>query len=160
MRRTVVAVLRIALATVHLLALGIGLGAVLFRAAALREPASVVSLRRAFRADMHWGIAAGLWIATGLWRYLGSIEKTTAYYNGNHAFLGKMSVLALILALEIWPMITLIRWRAALARGASAETVAVPAAARRIATISTIQALLVVIMVALATAMARGFGVR
>ena len=137
-----------------------GLGAVLFRAASLREPASAVSLKRALRADTDWAIAAGLWIVTGLWRYLGSIEKSTAYYNGNHAFLTKMGVLVLIIALEIWPMMTLIRWRAALARGANAETVVVPADARRIATISTVQALLVVVMVALAAATARGFGMR
>ena len=36
--------------------------------------------------------AAALWIATGLLRYLGSIEKTMAYYNGNHAFLGRLWV--------------------------------------------------------------------
>ena len=152
--------LRIALAAVHLLALGIGLGAVLFRAAALKEPASAASLRRAFRADTNWAIAAGLWIGTGLWRYLGGIEKGTAYYNANHFFYGKMGLLVLILTLEVWPMVTLIRWRVALGRGAGAETVALPATARRIATISHVQALLVVLMVFFAVAMARGFGAR
>jgi putative membrane protein len=148
--------LRITLATLHLLALPLGLGAVLFRAASLKEPATAQSLRRALRADTDWGIAAALWIVTGLWRYLGSVEKTTAYYNGNHAFLAKMALLALILLLEIWPMVTLIRWRVALGRGGSVETVAVPATARRIALISNVQALLVVLMVVLATMMARG----
>lgn len=152
--------LRIALAAVHLLALGIGLGAVLSRAAALKEPASAASLRRAFRADTDWAIAAGLWIGTGLWRYLGGIEKGTAYYNTNHFFYGKMGLLVLILALEVWPMMTLIRWRVVLGRGAGAETVALPATARRIATISHVQALLVVLMVFFAVAMARGFGAR
>ena len=128
----------------------------LFRAASLKEPATAQSLRRALRADTDWGIAAALWIVTGLWRYLGSVEKTTAYYNGNHAFLAKMALLALILLLEIWPMVTLIRWRVALGRGGSVETVAVPATARRIALISNVQALLVVLMVVLATMMARG----
>jgi putative membrane protein len=150
--------LRIVLAAVHLLALGIGLGAVLMRARSLKEHARATSVRRALRADMDWGIAAGLWIVTGLWRYLGGIEKDTPYYNGNNAFLGKMGVLLLILVLEVWPMITLIKWRAALARGAKPEDVAVPATASRIATISYIEALLVVIMVVLAVTMARGLG--
>lgn len=157
---SIVAVLRLILAAVHLLALGVGLGAILLRAASLKEPPSSASVRRALRADTNWGVAAGLWIVTGLWRYLGGIEKDTSYYNGNHVFLGKMGLLVLILALEVWPMVMLIRWRAALARGASPETVAVPATARKIATISTMQAVLVVIMVFLAVAMARGFGTR
>jgi putative membrane protein len=152
-------VLRIILAAVHLVALAVGFGAVRRRAAALKEPPTGASVRRTLRADADWGIAAGLWIVTGLWRYLGGIEKGTSYYNGNHAFLGKMGLLALILALEVWPMITLIRWRAALAKGGAPEAVAVPATARRIATISNVQALLVVIMVFLAVTMARGLGV-
>lgn len=150
--------LRIILAAVHLLALAGGLGAVALRAHALREPASAGSLRRAMRADLNWGIAAGLWLATGLWRYLGGIEKDTTYYNGNHAFLTKMGLFLLIVALEIWPIITLIKWRAALAKGTAPETVAVAAVAHKIARISNIQALLVVIMVFLAVTMARGFG--
>jgi len=153
-------VLRIALAAVHLLALGVGLGAILSRAASLKQAASAASVRQAFRADTAWAVAAGLWIVTGLWRYLGGIEKGTAYYNANHFFYGKIGLLVLILALEVWPMVTLIKWRVALGRGASAEMVAVPATARRIAAISTIQALLVVLMVFFAVAIARGFGAR
>ena len=150
--------LRISLAAFHLLALAIGLGAVLMRASALQEPASQGSMRRAFRADSNWGIAAGLWVVTGLWRYLGGIEKGTPYYNGNHIFLAKMSVFVLIVALEISPMVTLIKWRTALAKGAAPEAVAVPGMARRIATISRIQAVLVALMVFLAVSMARGYG--
>jgi putative membrane protein len=151
-------VLRIILAAVHLLALGIGFGAVLQRAAALLEPASADSVRRALRYDTMWAVAAALWLVTGLWRYLGGIEKGLAYYNANHAFLGKMGLFVLIVALEIAPIVTLMRWRAALARGAAAETVALPGAARRIARISMIQSLLLVVMVFLAVSMARGLG--
>jgi putative membrane protein len=150
--------LRIVLAALHLLALAIGLAAVLARGTALREPASAATLRRAFRADTEWGLAAALWIGTGLWRYLGAVEKSTAYYNQNTWFLTKLGLLAVILALELWPMLTLIRWRRALARGGAPEGVAAPAAARRIATISHVQALLVVLMVVAAVAMARGLG--
>ena len=150
--------LRIALAALHLLALGVGFGAVLRRAAAAREPATPGSVRRVLRADMDWGLAAGLWIATGLWRWIGGFEKETSYYVHNHAFLTKMGVLALILALEIWPMVTLMRWRSAIGKGAAPESVADSGTARRLATISKVQAVLVVIMVFLAVTMARGFG--
>ena len=152
--------LRLTLAALHLLALGLGLGAVLGRGTALREPVSSGALRRAFRADTLWGIAAGLWIITGLWRLIGATEKATSYYWGNHAFQAKMGFLILILALEAWPMITLIRWRKALGRGAPAESVVSPRYARRIATVSHVEALLVVLMVFAAVAMARGYGAR
>lgn len=153
-------VLRLTLAALHLIALGLGLGAVIARGTALRESPTVDSLRRAFRADTMWGIAAGLWIATGLWRWLGATEKATGYYLENHYFLGKMGFFGLIFALEVVPMITLIRWRKALGSGRPADTVHEAAAAKRIAVISHIQALLVVVMVFFAAAMARGYGGR
>jgi putative membrane protein len=149
--------LQLLLAWLHLIALGLGLGAVVNRGTALREVPDSASLKRVFRADNLWGFAAALWIVTGAWRYLGGIEKSTAYYNGNYFFLGKMILLAAILILEIWPMITLIRWRLGIKRGGSPSVVAVPGKARVIAMISHMQALLVVLMVFCAVAMARGF---
>src|SRR5918997_725826 len=100
--------LRIALAGLHLIALGLGLGAVLARGTALRQVLAPGSLRRAFRADALWGIAFGLWLATGLWRLFGETEKSIVYYMNNHAFFAKMGILLAIFALELWPMITLI----------------------------------------------------
>jgi len=149
--------LRLALAAFHLLALGIGLGAVVSRGTALRRPGAG-ALQRALAADTQWGLAAGLWIVTGIWRLLAGTEKPTDYYLQNHFFMAKMACLVLILALEIGPMLTLLRWRKALARGAWEETVANEGAARRIATISHAQAGLVVLMVIAAVAMARGYG--
>ncbi|MFL6650222.1 MAG: DUF2214 family protein, partial [Sulfurifustaceae bacterium] len=130
--------LRVILAALHLLALGLGLGAVIYRGTALREVPDERSMGRAFRADTLWGIAAGLWIVTGLWRYLGQTEKAFTYYNHNYFFLAKMILLAVILLLEIWPMITLIRWRIAMKRGGSASVV-IPGRARLIAGISHVQ---------------------
>jgi putative membrane protein len=150
--------LRLALAAIHLIALGLGLGAVLNRGTALREALAPGALRRAFKADALWGIAFGLWLATGLWRLFGETEKTVDYYMVNHAFFAKMGFLVVILALEIWPMITLIRWRGALRRSGSPETVVDVGAARRMAIISHVQATLVVLMVFAAVAMARGYG--
>jgi putative membrane protein len=151
--------LRIMLAAIHLVALGLGLGAVLERGTAVRLPISADSLRRAFRADTRWGVAAVLWIGTGIWRLLAATEKSPGYYMTNRLFLAKMLLLVLILGLEVRPMITLIRWRAALAKGASPEAVADPGVARRIALVSHAQAVLVVLMIFAAVAMARGYGV-
>jgi putative membrane protein len=142
-------------AALHLLALGIGLGAVWARAQALRAPLDgPAAFKRVFYADTLWGVAALLWIATGLTRAFGGLEKGTAYYVHNEFFLAKMALLVVILALEIWPMTTLIRWRIQLARKEQVRT----EPARRLAQISTLQAFLVVAMVFLATAMARGLG--
>ncbi|MEO8334420.1 MAG: DUF2214 family protein [bacterium] len=150
--------LRITLAVLHLLALGIGFGAVINRGRALLESPSDASLGRVFRDDALWGIAAGLWIATGLWRLLAGTEKATSYYVSNHVFYAKMGLFVLIFALELWPMITLIRWRGARRRGQPAQVVALSGVARRIASISFVQAVLVVGMVVAAVMMARGYG--
>ena len=153
--------LRIALAALHLLALGIGLGAVYARARSLnRVDATDGSLSRAFAADSWWGVAAGVWIVTGLWRVLASTEKATSYYWHNHVFLAKMGFLVLILALEIWPMVTLIRWRAAASRKTPPPAEQLAATGQRIARISDVQTLLVVAMVVAAVMMARGHGAR
>jgi len=149
--------LRLTLAAFHLFALGIGLGAVWARARALRGPLDPGSLRSAFKADTWWGIAAGLWIGTGLWRLLAGTERATGYYMSNHAFFGKMGLFLLVLALEVWPMITLIRWRRAGARG-DIDTDALAPRARRIGAISYVEAVLVLLMVVAAVAMARGYG--
>src|SRR5205085_3424699 len=95
---------------------GIGLGAVLSRARALGGALDAGALRRAFAADSWWGAAALLWISTGLWRLVAGTEKDTAYYMQNHAFFAKMGALGILLLLEIWPMVTLIRWRIGAAR--------------------------------------------
>jgi putative membrane protein len=146
--------LRWLLASLHLLGLGIGLGAVWVRGRGLSGPLDVAALRRVFMADSVWGLAALLWIGTGLWRLLGGTEKPTAYYLHNHVFMTKMALLALVLVLEAWPMTTLIRWRVRVGRGELPDTRAAP----RLARISFIQAGLVALMVFAATAMARGLG--
>ena len=150
--------LRITLAALHLIALGLGLGAVIARGTALREAPSNAALRRAFRSDSTWGFAALLWIATGLWRLLTGIEKPTGYYLSSPMFHAKIGLFLLVLALEIWPMMTLIRWRRTFSAGESAERLMTSGAGRRIATLSHVEALVVVVMVFVAVALARGFG--
>ena len=141
-------------ASLHLLALGIGLGAVWARGRGLRSSLDAENLRQVFFADTFWGLAAVLWISTGLWRLLAGLEKGTGYYLQNHLFLTKMALLGLVLLLEIRPMITLIRWRKTVSRGEAPDTRAAPLLAR----ISFVQAWLIVLMVFAAAAMARGMG--
>jgi len=150
--------LRITLAALHLIALGLGLGAVIARGTALREAPSNAALRRAFRSDSTWGFAALLWIVTGVWRLMEGIEKPRAYYLTNAVFHAKMGLFLAVLLLELWPMMTLIRWRRTFSAGESAERLMTRGAGRRIATISHVEALLVVLMVFVAVALARGLG--
>jgi putative membrane protein len=147
-------ILRWLLAAFHLLALGIGLGAVWVRGRGLRSQLDAAGLQRVFLADTAWGLAAFLWISTGLWRLLAGLEKPAGYYLHNHLFLTKMALLFLVLLLEVRPMVTLIQWRRRVARGERPDTSAAPLLAR----ISFGQAALVVLMVFAATAMARGMG--
>jgi len=142
------------LAAVHLLGLGIGLGAVFARARALRGELDHAGLRRALQADTWWAVAAVVWIGTGLLRAFAGIEKGSTYYLHNHLFLAKMGLLGLILVLEVRPIITLTRWRASLARREQPDT----RLAASIARTSLVQVALVVLMVLLATGMARGYG--
>lgn len=144
--------MRWAFAALHLIALGIGLGAVWARAQMLS--ANPPDLRRAFYADNWWGLAFILWLATGLVRALAGLEKAPSYYANNTFFRVKMALLIIILLLEVTPMINLIRWRARVARGEQPDTHLAP----RLALISRIQAGLVILMVLAATAMARGYG--
>ncbi|HEX6069515.1 MAG TPA: DUF2214 family protein [Longimicrobiaceae bacterium] len=144
--------LRMAVAALHLLALGIGLGAIVARARSLRAPLDASRLSGVFLADSLWGLAALLWVTTGLWRAFGGLEKGSAFYLGSTAFWIKMTLLGLILVLEAWPMVTLIRWRLARARGGAVDLGSAPAMSR----ISIAQTILVVAMVFVATAMARG----
>lgn len=142
------------LAAVHLLALGIGLGAVWSRGRALQAPLDAVGVQRVLYADSWWGIAALVWITTGFIRAFAGFEKGAAYYLHNSFFLAKMALLMFILALEIWPMVTFIKWRIRSARGETIDASAAPTFAR----VSFLEAALVVLMVLAATAMARGFG--
>lgn len=150
--------IRVVVGALHLLALGIGFGAIWARGRAFRGDPSEPALRRLFLFDSLWGIAALLWISTGLVRAFTGLEKGTAYYLQNDAFLVKMGLLLVILLLEIWPMATLIRWRMRLASGAEIGAVADSGKMRKFAIISQVQMLLVTAMVFAAVAIARGVG--
>jgi putative membrane protein len=140
----------------HVLALALGLPAVYLRGRALRGPLDTAGLGGLFAADNLWGVAAALWVVTGLLRAFGGLEKGTAFYLGSRAFWLKMALFALILALEIRPMMTFIRWRAGLRRGRAPDT----AGARGLYVVNHIEMGLVVLMVFVAAFVARGFGAR
>jgi putative membrane protein len=140
--------------SLHLLALAIGLPAVFLRGRALKGPLDADGLRRLLAADNVWGIAAVLWIATGLLRAFGGLEKGAEFYLRSPLFWTKMALFAIVFLLEIRPMVTFIRWRRALRRGLTVDT----SGARTLYTLNHIELAIVVVMVFVASLMARGIG--
>ena len=140
--------------SLHLLALAIGLPAVFLRGRALKGPLDADGLRRLLAADNVWGIAALLWIVTGLLRAFAGLEKGADFYLHSPLFWTKMALFLLVLLLEIRPMATFIRWRIRLGRGEAIDT----GAARTLYTINHVELATVVVMVFVASLMARGVG--
>jgi putative membrane protein len=140
--------------SLHLLALALGLPAVFLRGRALRGALDAEGLRRLFAADNVWGLAALLWVATGLLRAFGGLEKGSEFYLHSPLFWVKMALFAAVLLLEIRPMVTFIRWRARLRRDEPIDR----SPARSLYTLNHVELAIVVIMVFVASFMARGIG--
>src|SRR5262245_15420883 len=93
------------LAAVHLLTFGLGFASIWMRAHALRNLRDSSGIKQVLAADNLWGLAALLWIATGLWRAFGGLEKGTEFYIHNTAFLVKMGLFLVVFVLEARPMV-------------------------------------------------------
>jgi putative membrane protein len=149
-------VLSAVVSSLHVLALAIGLPSVWWRGRALKGRLGAEGLRQLFVADSLWGIAALLWIVTGLLRAFGGLEKGTEFYLHSPLFWVKMALFACVLTLEIWPMLTFIRWRGQLRRGQAPDT----SRARTFYVLNHVEMGIVVVMVFVASLMARGIGYR
>ena len=105
------------LSALHVLALAIGLPGVFLRGRGLRAMrADGGAVSRVLAADGAWGVAALLWLMTGLLRAFGGFEKGTPFYLHSPLFHLKLTLFVVIVLLEIFPMVTFIRWRVALAK--------------------------------------------
>jgi putative membrane protein len=144
--------IRYAIATIHILTFGLGFYSCWARANALRNLKDENGVKDVLSADNLWGIAAALWLFTGLWRAFGGLEKGSDYYLHNTAFIIKISLFALVFILEVKPMITFIRWRVLLRKKQPIDLSIAPTLAR----ISYLELFLLIPIVAMATAMARG----
>jgi putative membrane protein len=139
------------LSAIHLLTLALGAGAVYLRGRALAQPLDEAGWRRLLAADNAWGLAALLWISSGLARvFLGG--KEPAFYWGNGFFWVKMAMFGLIFALELSPMMTFIRVRQARRKGLALPRFS-PEAYRRI---NSAELGLVIGIVFMAAFMSRG----
>lgn len=105
-----------------------------------------------FKADNLWGLAAALWIFTGLFRAFGGLDKGTDYYLNSTAFLLKMGLFLLVFMIEIKPMITFIKWRSKKKKGVEIDL----SESHSLMISSQIELALLAIIILLAVAMARG----
>jgi putative membrane protein len=139
------------LSAIHALTLALGMGADFARGQALAGTLDAAGWRRLLAADTAWGIAAGLWIASGLARvFFGG--KETSFYWHNAFFWIKMALFAFVFLLELAPMTTFIRVRAAQRRGTALPEFSVTTYRR----INTAETALLVVIVLVAALMARG----
>ena len=139
------------LSAVHTLTLALGAGAIFARGRALSRPLDDDGWRRLLAADNAWGMAAVLWIISGLLRvFYGGREP--GFYWRNGFFWVKLALFAGVFALELSPMITFIRVRIARRRGTAIPRFPVDLYRR----INAAELGLVVTIVVVAAFMARG----
>lgn len=139
------------LSAIHMLTLAVGFAAVVERGRALHSSLDDAGWNRLLVADTWWGIAAGLWIASGLARvFYGG--RTPDFYWSNGFFWIKLGLFGIVFLLELSPMVTFIRVRAARRRGTRFPRVPV----ERFRIINRIEVGLVVVIVLAAALMARG----
>jgi putative membrane protein len=139
------------LSAVHVLALGLGLGGIFTRGRALASHLDAAGWKRLLAADNVWGIAALLWIVSGIGRvFFGG--KDSSFYWRNGFFWTKLALFGLIFALEVTPMITFIRVRTALRRGTALPRFSIEAYRQ----INAAETVLVIVIVFVAAFMARG----
>jgi putative membrane protein len=139
------------LSAVHVLTLALGLGAVFIRGRALARPLDDAGWQQLLAADTVWGVAAGLWIASGLGRvFFGG--KDPGFYWHNGFFWMKLALFGAVFALELTPMMTFIRVRSARSRRTPLPRFPVETYRR----INSAEVVLVVAIVFAAAFMARG----
>ena len=139
------------LSAIHVLTLALGLGAVYIRGRALARPLDEACWRQLLAADNVWGLAAALWIASGLGRvFFGG--KEPSFYWRNGFFWLKLALFACVFVLEVTPMMTFIRVRSARRRNTALPRFSVEALRR----INAAEIALVVAIVFVAAFMARG----
>ncbi len=119
--------------SIHILGVAVALGGLYMRGVyfrALRDthrladpadsaspgPASKAAFNGISIADSFWGVAAILLIGSWMWRIFGGLEMGLEFYTFNGFFWLKMGLLGGAMVLELWPMVTLVRWRIADAR--------------------------------------------
>jgi putative membrane protein len=123
--------------------------------ALFKPPLTLAQARRVLITDSVYGAAAGVVLAVGLLR-VAYFEKGPAYYWHDLFFLTKFAAFLAAAAISIYPTIVYNSWRRGLKAGAAPEVPARRLRAVRMCLMLQLTAILVIL--ACAALMARGFG--
>lgn len=145
-------------ASLHFLTLAFGATAIAARGIYFKQLAdlgfSPTIMKKLFVADNMWGLAAILWIVTGLLRVFAGLEKGQDYYLHNTFFWLKMISFLIVVALEIKPMVQLIKWRTEFTKSQKIDLANVDL--KMLARLNHIEIAMFIPIVFFASAMAKG----
>jgi putative membrane protein len=123
--------------------------------ALFKPPLSALAARRLQRTDLIFGVAAGAVLVVGALR-VAWFEKPPAYYLHDAFFIAKLAAFLAAGLISIYPTVTFLSWNAALQRGQVPEVSA--ARTRRVRLCLMLELTLILVILACAALMARGFG--
>jgi putative membrane protein len=121
----------------------------------MRDALTVKSARILQRADMIFGISAGVLLAVGLARVV-YFEKGAGYYFHSAPFLAKFTLFAIVGLLSVYPTIVFLSWRSTVKEGRAPA--APPGQLRAIKALIHLELAGVALILLCAALMAKGVG--
>ena len=118
-------------------------------------PLSLAQARRLQRTDLVFGVAAGVLLVVGLLR-VAYFEKGAAYYWHDTYFLLKFAAFILAALISIYPTVTFLAWNRSLRSGEPPQLS--PAQTQRVRLCLRLELASILLILAGAALMARGFG--
>jgi putative membrane protein len=143
------------LAFIHHVAAFTLVGALMVELALFGSNLDLRQARKVQRADLAYGMSAGILLVAGLLRVL-YFEKGGAYYFHNGFFIAKMSLFLLVALLSIYPTVLFVSWSKQLKTGLAPQLE--DAQVRRVRAVILLELLGVVGILLCAPLMARGIG--
>ena len=143
------------MAFLHHLAAFTLVAALAVEVAMFKPPLSPVQARRLQRTDLVFGLAATAVLIIGALR-VAYFEKPAVYYLHDVFFIAKLAAFLIAALISIYPTITFLSWNAALRAGAAPEVST--ERTRRVRLCLMLELTAIVVILACAPLMARGFG--
>jgi putative membrane protein len=120
-------------------------------------PLSLAQARRLQRTDSIFGVAASVLLVVGLLR-VAYFEKGAAYYWHDTYFLLKFAAFIVAALISIYPTVTFLAWKRSLRAGEAPQLSA--AHTQRVRACLRLELAAILVILACAALMARGFGYR
>lgn len=143
------------MAFLHHLAAFTLVAALAVEVAMFRPPLSPAQARRLQRTDLIFGLSAAALALIGGLR-VAYFEKPSVYYLHDVFFLAKLAAFLIAALISVYPTVTFLSWNAALRAGAAPEVG--ERRTRRVRLCLMMELTAIVVILACAALMARGFG--